>query len=299
MIEARNITKQFDTFRALDDFSITVPEGSIYGLVGPNGAGKTTLIRCVSGVYKLDSGYISVLGQPIFENAARKAEIATIPDELWFYPMGNMLDLRDFYRKMYPSFDMERFNKLRGVFPIDEKRQLRRLSKGLRKQAAFWVSICLRPRVFLLDEPVDGLDPVMRRQVWSLLMSDVAESGTTVLVSSHNLRELEDVCDHVGIMKQGRMMLEKSLSELQGGTIKLQLAFDTEEPPAFPDDWQILSHSVSGRVHLLIIRGDQQRILAQSKQLSPILVDAIALTLEEVFLYELGGEGYAVKDILL
>lgn len=300
MIEVINVTKQFDAFKALDHVNMHVEKGAIYGLVGPNGAGKSTIIRHITGAYRQDEGEIRVNGQIIYENAAAKAEIAYIPDDIFYFNQANLKDMMRFYKNMYPTFDTELFERLQECFPsINRKRSIRRLSKGMQKQAAFWLAICCRPKLLILDEPVDGLDPVMRRQIWSLLMSDVAEHGTTVLVSSHNLRELEDVCDHVGIMHHGKIIMEKSLDDLQGSVSKIQVAFDSEELPVLPEGIDILHRSQAGRVHTLIIRGEQSLIRAQIASLQPILLDVLPLTLEEIFIYELGGAEYEVKDILI
>lgn len=300
MIEVINVTKRFDMFTALDQVNMHVKKGAIYGLVGPNGAGKSTIIRHITGAYRQDAGEIRVNGQIVYENAAVKAEIAYIPDDIFYYNQANMKDIVRFYKDMYPSFDKELFERLQECFPaISLKRAIRRLSKGMQKQAAFWLAICCRPKLLILDEPVDGLDPVMRRQIWSLLMSDVAEHGTTVLVSSHNLRELEDVCDHVGIMHHGKVIMEKSLDDLQGSVSKIQVAFDSEQLPVLPKEMDILHRSHAGRVHTLIIRGEQDVIRAQIASLEPILLDILPLTLEEIFIYELGGAEYEVKDILI
>ena len=300
MIEVINVTKRFDMFTALDQVNMHVKKGAIYGLVGPNGAGKSTIIRHITGAYRQDAGEIRVNGQIVYENAAVKAEIAYIPDDIFYYNQANMKDMVRFYKDMYPSFDKELFERLQECFPaISLKRAIRRLSKGMQKQAAFWLAICCRPKLLILDEQVDGLDPVMRRQIWSLLMSDVAEHGTTVLVSSHNLRELEDVCDHVGIMHHGKVIMEKSLDDLQGSVSKIQVAFDSEQLPVLPKEMDILHRSHAGRVHTLIIRGEQDVIRAQIASLEPILLDILPLTLEEIFIYELGGAEYEVKDILI
>ena len=221
MIAVKNLVKRFDGFTALDGTDITVPAGSVYGLVGPNGAGKSTLIRHLTGVYRQDEGEISLGGEAIWENAALKRRIAVIPDDWYYFTQSNIRDMMRFYRGFYPNFSMERYEKLKEVFAIDEKRTIRRLSKGMQKQASFWLALSCMPDYLILDEPVDGLDPVMRRQVWSLVMGDVSQRGTTVLVSSHNLRELEDVCDHVGIMDHGKVLLERSLAKLQDNMVKL------------------------------------------------------------------------------
>ncbi len=300
MIEVINVTKKFDEFTALDQVHMHVKKGAIYGLVGPNGAGKSTIIRHITGAYRQDEGEIRVDGQTVYENAAVKGEIAYIPDDIFYFNQASLKDMRKFYKDMYPSFDEGLFERLQECFPsINKKRAIRRLSKGMQKQAAFWLAICCRPKLLILDEPVDGLDPVMRRQIWSLLMSDVAEHGTTVLVSSHNLRELEDVCDHVGIMHHGKVIMEKSLDDLQGSVSKIQAAFEEPELPVLPDGMEILHKSQAGRVHTLIIRGEQNLIRSQIASLSPILLDVLPLTLEEIFIYELGGADYEVKDILI
>lgn len=204
MICAKQVIKEFDGFRALDGLDLTVPRGSVYGLVGPNGAGKSTIIRHLAGIYRQDSGEITFNGEPIFENPRVKDVIAYVPDDPHYFSQSSITDMRKFYRGIYSRFDEKRFEKLREVFQLDEKRAIRKFSKGMQKQAAFWLMLSIHPDVLILDEPLDGLDPVMRRQVLSLIMGDVAENGTTVLVSSHNLRELEDVCDHVGIIHKGK-----------------------------------------------------------------------------------------------
>ena len=299
MIEIRELVKTFDGFAALDGASLTVPQGAIYGLVGPNGAGKSTLLRHLTGVYRQDSGTVSVDGADVWENVAVKQRIASIPDDWHYFMQSSIRDMMKFYRGFYPQFNMERYEKLRGVFSLDEKQLIRRLSKGMQKQAAFWIAMCCMPDYLILDEPVDGLDPVMRRQVWSLILQDVAERGTTVLVSSHNLRELEDVCDHVGVMSRGKLLLEHSLSELQDYTVKLQLAFEGAELPALPQEIKVLHHAQTGRVHTLICRGSAEELEQQLAVLHPIFIDAVPLSLEEIFIYELGGEDYAIRDIVL
>ena len=293
MLEMKNVTKSFGGFKALDDLSLTVPQGAVYGLVGPNGAGKSTAIRHLTGVYRQDSGCVTLGGQPIYENPAVKGIIGYIPDEIFYYPSATLGEMRRFYKGLYPKFDDALFDRLRDVFRLPEKTPIRRYSKGMQKQAAFYLTLCVRPEVLILDEPVDGLDPVMRRQVMSLILSDVAEHGTTVLISSHNLRELEDVCDHVGIMDHGKMLLEKSLADMQGNTHKLQLVGQ------IPQGLDILHESSSGRLKTLIVRGKPEEITAKAAAANPAYFDVLPLSLEEIFIYELGGVNYEVKDIIL
>ena len=293
MLQMKNVTKTFGSFKALDDLTLTVPQGAVYGLVGPNGAGKSTAIRHMTGIYRQDKGEVTVGGQPVFENPAAKAAIGFIPDDIFYYPAATLEDMKQFYKGMYSRFDEALFERLYEVFRLPRKTAIRRYSKGMQKQAAFHLTLCTHPEVLILDEPVDGQDPVMRRQVMSLILNDVAEHGTTVLISSHNLRELEDVCDHVGIMDHGKMLLEKSLEDMQGATHKLQIVGDT------PAGLDILHESSSGRMKTLIVRGTAFGISQKVAAAKPVYFDVLPLSLEEIFIYELGGVNYAVKDILL
>ena len=300
MIQVKNVVKTFDGFRALDHLTMTVEKGSIYGLVGPNGSGKSTILRHITGIYRPDEGEILVDGVPVYENPTIKSKITTIPDELYYFVSATTRDMMKFYRGIYPQFDDKRYHLLKDAFrEVDEMQPIRRLSKGMQKQSAFWLALCCNPELLVLDEPVDGLDPVMRRQIWSLLMGDVSQRGTTVLVSSHNLRELEDVCDHVGILSRGKVLLERSLTDLQDNVVKLQIAFSQPETPALPDDLNILHTSQVGRVYTLIIRGNPALIRSRMATYSPLLMEVLPLSLEEIFIYELGGEDYAVRDIVL
>ena len=293
MLEVKNLTKTFGKFTALDQLTMTVPKGAVYGLVGPNGAGKSTAIRHMTGVYRPDAGTVTVDGEPVYENPAVKARIGYIPDDIFYFPSATLEEMRGYYRGLYPNFDDALFDRLYEVFQLPKKGQIRRFSKGMQKQAAFHLSICTRPELLILDEPVDGLDPVMRRQVMSLILSDVAQNGTTVLISSHNLRELEDICDHVGIMDHGKMLLERSLADMQGNTVKLQLAGDV------PEGLQILHESESGKLKTLVVRGTAEAVTARVQASSPTYFDVLPLSLEEIFIYELGGANTQIKDIIL
>ena len=293
MLELKNVTKSFGPLKALDDLTMTVPKGAVYGLVGPNGAGKSTAIRLALGVYRPDSGSITLDGKTIYENPEVKSRICSIPDDVFYFQSATMADMKNYYKGMYPQFDEGLFDKLYEVFTLPKNSPIRRFSKGMQKQAAFHLSICTHPELLILDEPVDGLDPVMRRQVWSLLLSEVAQRETTVLVSSHNLRELEDICDHVGIMDHGRMLLERSLADMQGSTHKLQIVGNV------PLDLQVLHESNSGRLKTLVVRGDAEEIAQKVKATEPAYFDVLPLSLEEIFIYELGGVNYEVKNIVL
>jgi len=291
MIVASNLTKKFDEITALNDVSMNAPMGAVYGLVGSNGAGKTTLIRHLSGVYRQDAGEVQIDGQSVYENNTIKKRVGCIPDNLYFYPQCSTLDMAKFYSGIYPSFSMERYRELADVFPFDQKRAIRRLSKGMQKQSAFWLAIACQFDVLLLDEPVDGLDPVMRRSIWHLLLQDVSQRSLTVVVSSHNLRELEDVCNYVGIMHNGKIVLERELSQMQEGAYKLQAAFESDLPETIPG-MEELSRSRNGKVYNIIARGNSDEAAGLLAAYSPLFVDVVPLSLEEIFIYEMGGENY-------
>ena len=293
MLKLENITKSFGNFKALDQLNMTVPKGAVYGLVGPNGAGKSTAIRHMTGVYRCDSGEILMDGQPVYENPAVKERIGYIPDDIFYFNSATMEDMRAFYRGIYPQFDDELYTRLFEVFQLPKKTQLRRFSKGMQKQAAFHLAICCRPDLLILDEPVDGLDPVMRRQVWNLILSDVAQRQTTVVISSHNLRELEDICDYVGIMDHGKMLLERSLADMQGSTVKVLMVGEV------PQDLQVLHSAQTGRLHTLVVRGSAEEVTAIMEKTDCTYYDVLPLSLEEIFIYELGGVNYEVKNIIL
>ena len=293
MLEMKHVSKSFDGFKALDDLNLTVPKGSIYGLVGPNGAGKSTAIRILTGVYRPTEGEVSMEGMAIYENPMTKQRIGYIPDDIFYFPSASLEEMRKFYAGIYKNFDHDLFDRLYEVFQLPKKGPIRRFSKGMQKQAAFHLTICTRPDLLILDEPVDGLDPVMRRQVMGLILSDVAEHGTTVLISSHNLRELEDICDHVGIMDHGKMLLERSLADMQGNIVKLQIVGD------IPENLEVLHESASGRLQTIIVRGKAADVEAAVQAMNPTYYDILPLSLEEIFIYELGGVNYEVKNIIL
>lgn len=299
MIEVLNLSKSFGRFKALDNLDIHVKKASVYGLLGPNGAGKTTLIKHLVGVYRQDNGVVSVDGEPVYENSNIKASIIYISDDLYFFSQYTIEDMAKFYASIYPKWNQERYEALKKVFPIPTTKRVIKLSKGMQKQVAFWLGICTMPKVMILDEPVDGLDPVMRKKVWNLMLQDVAERQTTILVSSHNLRELEDVCDHIGILHQGKILVEQELDNVKSDIHKLQIAFKEEIPKKFLKDLDILHRSENGSIILLIVRGNKKTLLSKVEKMNPVILDILPLTLEEIFIYELGGMGYDIQNILI
>jgi len=299
MIKVTDVTKYFDDFKVLDDISMHVRRGTIYGLIGPNGAGKTTIINHINGVLTPKCGEIKINGEPVFENEKVKQSVLNISDDWFYYSTFTIKEMARFYRDMYPAFSNERYEAIKGIFKLDEKRQIRKLSKGMKKQVAFWLSLSAMPDVLILDEPLDGLDPVMRKQVLNLVIADVADREMTVLVSSHNLRELEDICDWVGIIHQGRMILEKPLDDLKGSVHKYQLVIPAEKDDELEKMGNVLHISRTGSVRSVIIRGDADECDKKMQELAPSLCERISLTLEEVFIYELGGLGYDFTNILV
>ena len=293
MVEVKNLTKTFGGFTALKELNMTIPKGAVYGLVGPNGAGKSTLIRHIAGIYRPDSGEITIDGEAVWENPNAKAKLGYIPDDLFFFKSATIEDMRRYYRGLYPSFDDELFQRLGEKFDLPRKSPIRKFSKGMKKQAAFWLTVACRPELLVLDEPVDGLDPVMRRQIMGLILADVAEHGTTVLVSSHNLRELEDICDHVGILDKGKMLLERSLADMQGGTVKVQFVGEV------PDGLTILHRTDIGKLRTIVVRATAQEAEAVFEQAELPFYEVLPLSLEEIFIYELGGADHEMQNIIL
>lgn len=298
MIKVTDVVKHFDDFEVLKSMGLHVRKGTIYGLIGPNGAGKTTIINHINGVMKPESGAITVNGEEVYENEKIKQKILNISDDWFFFSTYTVKQMAEFYRDIYPEFNNERYEKLKEVFMLDEKKQIRKMSKGQKKQVAFWLCLSAMPDVLILDEPLDGLDPVMRKQVLNLVIADVADRELTVLVSSHNLRELEDICDWVGIIHQGKLIVEKPLDDIKGGVCKYQVSFKEDKEEFLNSIDGLLSISKTGSVYNLIIKGDADENYKMLNDASPILLERISLTLEEVFIYELGGLGYDFKNII-
>ena len=288
MIRVEKINKSFDGFQALKDLDINIKKGSIYGLVGTNGAGKTTIIKHITGVLKPDSGRITIAGQPVYDNLAIKERVGYIPDDLYFLSSYHLTDLAQFFRGLYPTWDQNQFDATVMRFKLDPRRKLSQFSKGMQKQAAFALVMAAHPDYLILDEPIDGLDPIVRKMVWQLVMDDVADREMTVLVSSHNLREMEGVCDCIGILSAGSMVIERDLDELKSDVHKLQVAY--RQPPKDPyAGLNILHQEKRGSVDLLIVREKKEKVESQIRDTHPAIFDMLPLTLEEIFIYELGG----------
>ena len=298
MIRATNLTKKFDDFIALDNLSCTIPQGCIYGMVGSNGAGKSTFLRLLAGIYRPDAGAITVEDQPVYENPAVKGRIAFVPDDLYFLPGANLQRMAAFYDAAYPSFDKARFESLREIFRLSVSKPLSAFSKGMRRQAATILAISCRPAYIFFDETFDGLDPVMRNLVKSLICQDVVERQATAIITSHSLRELEDTCDQLALLHQGGIVLESDIGDLKTSLFKIQIAFPCEYDRSFFRDVDIVHFSKRGSVANMIVRGDREETAARLRRMQPSVLDILPLTLEEVFTYEMEALGYAFSDLL-
>jgi ABC-2 type transport system ATP-binding protein len=299
MIEVQSVYKSFGKEVILKNVSFHIQKGSIYGLLGSNGAGKTTLMRIIAGILKQKNGHVRVLEEEVFENEKVKQKVVFLPDSLYFLPQYTTRQMADYYSKMYDSWDEERYQKLKRLFQLDEKKKISQFSKGMQRQVAFWLAMSAMPDVLILDEPFDGLDAVMRQKVRNLMIQDVAEREMTVLISSHNLREVEDICDHVGILHKGEILLERDLDDLKADVHKIQVAFQEEAFDSEASGLDILHQEKRGSVFLLIVRGKEADISAVMKKHRPLVYDRLPLTLEEIFIYEMGGVGYAFENIIV
>lgn len=297
MMKAINLVKRFDEKIALDHLNTEIRRGCIYGLVGPNGSGKSTLMRLMSGVYQPDGGRITLEGEDVYENIKAKDRIIYLSDDLFFPAKTTTHELMQFYRGLYSGFSMETYNRLTGCFPIDTKKPLSTFSKGMRRQAALMVALSCHADYLLLDEAFDGLDPVIRLLVKKLIAEQIEDFGTTVVISSHNLRELEDLCDQIGLLSSGQLLFEKDIDALKLGFCKVQAAFD------HPVDWEatgleILEKKERGMLVSLLVRGSAEETLPRLEVQNPRFAEAIPMTLEEVFIGEMEAVGYDYNNIL-
>jgi len=298
MIRIQSVSKSFDGYPALDDLEMTIQTGSIYGLIGVNGAGKTTIIKHMSGMLRPDNGIITYDGDGIWENEVLKQKIGLIPDELYFPNGYNMKDMCRIYRGFYESWNEDRFEEMARLFKLDMKKKLRAFSKGMKKQAMFCLVMSTMPMYLILDEPIDGLDPIVRKLVWKFIVDDVADHQMSVLISSHNLKEMEGICDYIGIISHGRMLLERELDSMKSDLHKIQVSFGTKSPQDPYEGLNLLHKESRGTVYLLIVRERAEKIAETLSEYDPILFDILPLSLEEIFIYELGGEDDEISKLI-
>ena len=300
MIDIRNLTKRFGKITAVNDVSLQIENNQVFGLVGTNGAGKSTLLRMVSGILRQDAGSIEVSGQPVYDNPQVRQDIFFIPDDPYFFRNGSAEDMRNFYRTVYPDFDPDRFDRLLRDFSLDPRRRIQNYSRGMKKQLAVLCGLCSNARYLLCDETFDGLDPVMRQAVKSIFANDMDERGLTPVISSHNLRELEDICDHVGLLHGGGLLLSRDLASMKLGLQKVQCVFaDQEDAEKALSGLELLNHDIRGRLHTLTIRASREEILSRFDSLDMIFFELLPLTLEEIFISETEVIGYDIKNFIL
>lgn len=297
MLEIINLTKKFEDSTALDDVTFTINEGSIYGLVGSNGSGKSTLLRIISGVYKADAGLCLVDGEESFDNSKTKANICYLPDTPYFIHQSNLNEMKRFYKTLYANFSDERFEQLLKIFPLDRKKRISSMSKGMQRQAALILSLSTKPKYLLLDEAFDGLDPVMRKVLKSLLAEGISD-GMTAIIASHNLRDLDELCDTVGVVHKGRVLLSDDIDNLKSNIHKVQVIFDRVPDASVFDELNPLSVEKSGSVVQLVVRGEETEIRSFLNKLFPQFLEILPPTFEEIFMYELEVSGYDANNIL-
>ena len=297
MIEARNLIKRFDDTAALDGIDLKITDGSVFGLVGSNGSGKSTLLRLISGVYTPDGGELLIDGEKVFDNNELKSKICYLSDTPYFLHQSNLNEMIRFYKLFYPTFSVQKFEKLNQLFPLDRKKRISTMSKGMQRQAALMLCLSTEPRYLLLDEAFDGLDAVMRKTLKSLLADRVA-SGLTTVIASHNLRELEELCDSVGLLHSGKILFNDQIENFKGNVHKVQAVFTKVPETTVFDNLDVLNIERTGSVISMVVRGDEKEILDYIGKLFPTFVEVIEPTFEEVFTYELGVNGYDAKEII-
>ena len=298
MICASNLTKRFGDFYALNKLNCTIPEGCIYGLVGSNGAGKSTLLRLISGIYKPDSGSITVDGKAVFDDPAVKNRLVFVPDELFFLPRASMNRMAELYEHVYERFSRKKFEHLTKLFSLNPNANIATFSKGMKRQAATILALSCNADFILFDETFDGLDPVMRNLVKTLLYDDVMDRKATAVITSHSLRELEDTCDQLALLHKGGIILESDIGNLKTSLFKVQVAFSDPYDKTRFNGIQVLSYTQHGSVALMIIRGDRDEATARINAMQPILFELLPLSLEEVFVFEMDTLGYEFSEVL-
>ena len=292
MIRAAGITKKFGSFTALDEVTCNIMDGCVYGLVGSNGAGKSTFLRVLAGIYKPDEGVAYFDDEPVYENPYVKEQISFVADELYFLTGSNMKKMALMYKRLYDNFDMDRFNELTKIFGLDPDKNIANFSKGMRRQASIILTLSTRAKYMFFDETFDGLDPVMRNLVKKLICDDVAEKGSTVIITSHSLRELEDICDHLALLHKGGLVLDSDVLEMKTTQFKVQVAFEEKFNESKFWDMNITRYRQEGSVANMIVNGDREEMIKRFRDMNPIILDILPLTLEEVFTYEMEALGY-------
>ncbi|HJC37815.1 MAG TPA: ABC transporter ATP-binding protein [Candidatus Mediterraneibacter faecigallinarum] len=299
MIELKNLDKTFHDIHAVDHISGTIRDGMVFGLIGSNGAGKSTLLRMISGIIRPDSGELLADGVSVFENPEIKSQICFLSDTPYYFPNADIRQMRSCYMMMYPSFDRKLFDSLTEKFRLDPKRKINSFSKGMKKQVSILLGLCSGTKYLLCDETFDGLDPVVRQAVKSLIAAEMMNRDFTPVISSHNLRELEDICDGIGLLHQGRLLLVRDLDQIRCSICKLQCVIpDAHREQALIRSLRILKMERTGSLLTLTVRGEREETVRLVQAQEPLFFEVLPLTLEEIFISETEVAGYDIKDFL-
>ena len=300
MIEIKGISKSFEGHKAVDNVSVQIKENTVFGLIGTNGAGKSTLLRMVCGVMKPDAGYILIDDRPVYDNVEVKKDIFFIADEPYFFANGNAQDMQKYFSIIYPNFDSDQYYQMLENFGLEKGRKISTFSKGMKKQLALILGVCSKAKYLFCDEAFDGLDPVMRQGMKSIFANEMEKRGLTPIIASHNLRELEDICDHVGLLHKGGVLLSKDLEDMKCNIQKVQCVFASEEAKEKAlKGLNIMKSEERGQLHTLIVRGSREEILAVFATVDTIFFEALPLSLEEIFISETEVVGYDIKELIL
>lgn len=299
MIEVKGLSKSFDTIKAIDNISARIEEGHVFGLIGTNGAGKSTFMRMLSGVLKPDEGSILVDGREVYDNPETKADIFYISDDQYYFTSGTAMDMLRLYQTYYPDFQTEKFQDLMQKFGLDLKRKTNTFSKGMKKQLSVICGICANTKYLLCDETFDGLDPVMRQAVKTLFVKEIEERGLTPIIASHNLRELEDICEYVGLLHRGGILLAKDLDDMKLNIHKVQCVIKEDDMlKQIKENLDVVTVDNRGALYTFTVRGKRAQVTAFMEELNPVFYELLPLSLEEIFISETEVKGYDVKALL-
>ncbi len=300
MIEIRNVSKTFEDNKAVDNVSVSIKENTVFGLIGTNGAGKSTVLRMVAGILEPDEGEIAIDGLPVFDNVEAKRKFYFIADEPYFFANSNPVDMQKYLSSVYPEFAVEDYYNYLVNFGLDKRRKINTYSKGMKKQLALICGICSNTKYLLCDETFDGLDPVMRQGIKSIFASEMEKRGLTPIIASHNLRELEDICDHVGLLHKGGVLLSKDLEDMKCNIQKVQCVFSSnEDEEKAISSLDIMKNEKRGSLNTLTVRGSKAEILAIFATVNTVFLEALPLSLEEIFISETEVVGYDIKKLIL
>ena len=300
MIEVKNINKNFDAIKAIDDISATIEEGHVFGLIGTNGAGKSTFMRILCGVLKADSGEVLIDGESVYDNPSVKAKVFYISDDQYFFKTGTPKDMLKFYMTYYNGFDGEKFKELMKAFNLDINRKVNTFSKGMKKQLSVICGVCAGTKYLLCDETFDGLDPVMRQAVKSIFVKEIEERGLTPIIASHNLRELEDICEYVGLLHRGGILLAKDMEDMKINIHKMQIVIKDETTlPKIKERFEVVKVESRGALYTITIRGKREEVDSFMLEINPIFYELLPLSLEEIFISETEVKGYDIKSLIL